>query len=191
MTFQLVVFLSQSGPCGQPMKVPHVIRVPAVATHLVPALLPEALSLGSVPTELPTFAPGDFRNPLRSPSPVFLKTMNKVSSEQVSTTKIQNTKRPGLTVASNTVFSANKEMGSTDESHSHTDYEPKDCYHMETYVESLRESLTQPQFSEQRFLEDVDHDDTALEEMLHNAHRVHVFHSQREGLCVGRSSVSE
>ena len=61
---------------------------------------------------------------------------------------------------------------------------------METYVESFTESLTQPQFSEQRFLEDVDYDDTALEEMLHNAHRVHVYHSQREGLSVGQSSSS-
>ena len=61
---------------------------------------------------------------------------------------------------------------------------------METYVESLTESLTQQQFPEQRFLEDVDYDDTALEEMLHNAHRVHVFHSHREGLSVGQSSSS-
>ena len=51
-------------------------------------------------------------------------------------------------------------------------------------------SLTQPQFSEQRFLEDVDYDDLAFEEMLHNAHRVHVYHSQREGLSVGQSSSS-
>ena len=43
---------------------------------------------------------------------------------------------------------------------------------------------------EQRFLEDVDYDDTALEEMLHNAHRVHVCHSQREDLSVGQSSSS-
>ena len=34
----------------------------------------------------------------------------------------------------------------------------------------------------------MDYDDTALEEMLHNAHRVHVYHSQREGLSVGQSS---
>ena len=61
---------------------------------------------------------------------------------------------------------------------------------METYVESLTESLTQPQFSEQRFLEDVDDDDTAFEEMLYNAHRVHVYHSQRKGLSVGQSSSS-
>ena len=57
---------------------------------------------------------------------------------------------------------------------------------METYVESL----THPQFSEQGFLEDVDYDDTALEEMLHNAHRIHVNHFQREGLSVGQSSSS-
>ena len=63
---------------------------------------------------------------------------------------------------------------------------------METYVESLTESLTQQQFPEQRFLEDVDYDDTALEEMLYNAHGEHVYHSQREGLSVGQSSsVSE
>ena len=36
----------------------------------------------------------------------------------------------------------------------------------------------------------MDYNDTALEEMLHNAHRVHVYHSQREGLSVGQSSSS-
>ena len=61
---------------------------------------------------------------------------------------------------------------------------------METYVESLTESRTQQQFSEQRFLEDVDYDDAALEEMLYNVHRVHVYHSQREGLSVRQSSSS-
>ena len=35
-----------------------------------------------------------------------------------------------------------------------------------------------------------EYDDTALEEMLHNAHRAHVYHSQREGLSVGQSSSS-
>ena len=69
---------------------------------------------------------------------------------------------------------------------------PKNYDLIETYVESFTESLTHPQFSEQGFLEDVDYDDTALEEMLHNAHRVHVCHSQREALSVGQSSsVSE
>ena len=63
----------------------------------------------------------------------------------------------------------------------------------ETFVESYTESLTHPQFSKQGFLEDVEYDDTALEDMLHNAHRVHVYHSQREGLSVDQlsSSVSE
>ena len=36
----------------------------------------------------------------------------------------------------------------------------------------------------------MDYDDAALEEMLHNAHREHVCHSQREGLSVGQSSSS-
>ena len=61
---------------------------------------------------------------------------------------------------------------------------------METCVESLTESLTEQQFPEQRFLEDLDYDDAALEEMLSNAHREHVHHSQREGLSVGQSSSS-
>ena len=51
---------------------------------------------------------------------------------------------------------------------------------METYVESLTESLTQQQFPEQRFLEDVDYCVAALEEMLHNAHREHVNPLWRE-----------
>ena len=51
-------------------------------------------------------------------------------------------------------------------------------------VSSPSESLTQPQFTEPRFLEDVDCDDAALEEMLYNAHRERVYHS------VGQSSSS-
>ena len=71
-------------------------------------------------------------------------------------------------------------MASTDESFSNTSYEPKNYNLKETYVESYTESLTNPQFSEQGFLEDVDNDDAALEEMQNNAHREHVYHSQRE-----------
>ena len=83
-------------------------------------------------------------------------------------------------------------MGSTDESYLLTVYEPKNYDLKETYVESLTESLTPPQLPEQGFLEDVEYDDTALEDMLREAHRVHVYHSQREGLSVGQSSsVSE
>ena len=81
-------------------------------------------------------------------------------------------------------------MESHDESYLPTGYEPKNNDLMETCVESHTESLTQSQFPEQQFLEDVDYDDTALEEMRHNAHRVHVYHSQREGLSVGQSSPS-
>ena len=36
----------------------------------------------------------------------------------------------------------------------------------------------------------MDYDDVALEEMLYNAHREHLCHSQREGLSVGQSSSS-
>ena len=92
--------------------------------------------------------------------------------------------------SSNTAYSAKKEMESYDESYLPTGYEPKSYALMETCVESLIESLTKQQFPEQRFLEDVDYDDAALEEMLHNAHREHVYHSQREGLSVGQSSSS-
>ena len=44
--------------------------------------------------------------------------------------------------------------------------------------------------TEQRFLEDVDYDDAAIGEMLFNAYRKQVYHSQREGLSVGQSSSS-
>ena len=61
---------------------------------------------------------------------------------------------------------------------------------METYVKSLTESLTEQRLPEQLFFEDMDYDDAALEEMLYNAHREHVYHSLREGLSVGQSSSS-
>ena len=50
--------------------------------------------------------------------------------------------------------------------------------------------MTEQWFPEQRFLEDVDHDDAAIGEMLFNAYRELVYHSQREGLSVGQSSSS-
>ena len=81
-------------------------------------------------------------------------------------------------------------MGSTDESFSNTSYEPKDYFLTETYVESLTESMTEQRFPEQRFLEDVDYDDAAIGEMLFNAYREQVYHSQRESLSVGQSSSS-
>ena len=81
-------------------------------------------------------------------------------------------------------------MGSTDESFSNTGYEPKDYFLTETYVEFNQEPMTEQRFPEQRFLEDVDYDDAAIGEMLFNAHREQVYHSQREGLSVGQSSSS-
>ena len=54
----------------------------------------------------------------------------------------------------------------------------------------LMSTLIEQQFSEQRFLEDVDYDDTAFEDMLENAHREHVINSQRERVSVGQSSSS-
>ena len=76
-------------------------------------------------------------------------------------------------------------MGSTDESFSNTGYEPKDYFFTETYVEFSQESKT-----EQRFFEDVDNEDAVIGEMLFNAYREQVYHSQREGLSVGQSSSS-
>ena len=64
-----------------------------------------------------------------------------------------------------------KEMESTDESFSHTGYEPKDYFLTETYVEFNQESMTEQRIPEQRFLEDVDYDDAAIGEMLFNAYR--------------------
>ena len=81
-------------------------------------------------------------------------------------------------------------MGSTDKSFSNTGYEPKDCFLIETYVEFDQESMTEQRFPEQRSPEDVDYDDAAIGEMLFNAYREDVYHSQREGLSVDQSSSS-
>ena len=89
------------------------------------------------------------------------------------------------------VHSAEKGMDSLDDSCSLTGYEPNAYDFKETYVESYTESLTTPRSSPSKGSpEDVEYDDTALEEMLHEAHRVHVYHFQREGLSVGQSSSS-
>ena len=78
-------------------------------------------------------------------------------------------------------------MGSTDESFSDTGYELKDYFLTETYVESLTESMTEQRFPEQWIPEDVDYDDAAIGEMLFNAYREQVYHSQREAcLLVSR-----
>ena len=94
---------------------------------------------------------------------------------------------PHLPVAS--LCTPPKGMDSLDESYSLTGYEPNYDF-KETYVESHTESLTHPQFSKQGFPEDAEYDDAALKDMLREAHRVHVHHSQREDLSVGQSSSS-
>ena len=81
-------------------------------------------------------------------------------------------------------------MDSLDQTYSLTGYEPNAYDFKETYVESYTELLTSPPFSKQGFPEDAEYDDAALEEMLREAHRVHVHHSQREDLSVGQSSSS-
>ena len=83
-------------------------------------------------------------------------------------------------------------MDSLDETYSLTGYEPNAYDYKDTYVESYTELLISPPFSKQGFPEDAEYDDAALEDMLREAHRVHVHHSQREDLSVGQSSsVSE
>ena len=61
----------------------------------------------------------------------------------------------------------------------------------ETYVEPYAELLTSPPFlSKQGFPDGAEYDDAALEDVLHEAHLVHVHHCQREDLSVGQSSSS-
>ena len=79
-------------------------------------------------------------------------------------------------------------MDSLDDSYSLTGYEPNAYDLKENCVESYTESLTTPQFFKQGFPEDAEYEDTALEDMVREAHRVHVYPSQREGLSVGQSS---
>ena len=83
-------------------------------------------------------------------------------------------------------------MDSLDETDSLTGYEPNAYDFKETFVESYTELLTSPPFSKQGFPEDVEYDDAAFEDMLREAHRVQVHHSQREDSSVGQlSSESE
>ena len=62
---------------------------------------------------------------------------------------------------------------------------PRTTYLTQTYVAFNQESAT-----EQRFTEDMDHDDAAISQMLFNAYRKRVDHSAGEGLLSGLSSLS-
>ena len=79
-------------------------------------------------------------------------------------------------------------METADESFTNTNYEPKDYFLTETHAESLTESLTEQRFPEQQSLEDVDDEDAAIGEMLLDAYREQVCHSERDGLSSGLSS---
>ena len=81
-------------------------------------------------------------------------------------------------------------MGSNDKNFSSTGYEPNHYFLTETYVEFNQESVTEQRFPEQRFPEDVAYDDAAIGQMLFNAYRGQVDHSEREGLSSGLSSSS-
>ena len=50
--------------------------------------------------------------------------------------------------------------------------------------------MTEQRNTEKRFVEDVDYDDAAMGEMLFNAEREQVYHSQREMSCQRRQSVA-
>ena len=75
-------------------------------------------------------------------------------------------------------------MDLSDETYLRTGYEPN-AY--EPYTELLD---SPPFFSDKGFPAEADYDDTALEDMLREAHRVHSHHSQREDLSVSLSSSS-
>ena len=83
-----------------------------------------------------------------------------------------------------------KEMGSNDDNFSLTGYELKDYFLTETYVEFNQASVTEQRFPEQWFTEDMDNDDAAIGQMLSNACRREVDHSERESLSSGLSSSS-
>ena len=78
-----------------------------------------------------------------------------------------------------------EELGPPDYRNSSAGYEPNDHFITETYVEVTQESVT-----EQRFTEDLDHDDTVIGQTLFNAYRRRVDHSEGEGLSSGLSSSS-
>ena len=78
-----------------------------------------------------------------------------------------------------------EESGPQDHKHSSTGYEPNDYFLTETYVEFNQESVT-----EQRFSEELEYDDTVIGQMLFNAYRRRVDHSEGEGLSSGLSSSS-
>ena len=82
-------------------------------------------------------------------------------------------------------------MDSSDEFLLTTGHEPNAYDFQETSVEPSTELLDSPPlFSDKVSSADPDYDDAALEDMLHQAHRAHAYHSLREDLSVSLSSSS-
>ena len=87
--------------------------------------------------------------------------------------------------------SCNEGVDASDDLLLSTGYEPKAHDFYETSVEPYTELLDSPPlFSDKVSSADPDYDDAALEDMLHQAHRAHAYHSLREDLSVSLSSSS-
>ena len=87
--------------------------------------------------------------------------------------------------------SCNEGVDASDDLLLSTGYESKARDFYETTVEPYVQLLDSPPlFSDKVSSADPDYDDATLEDMLHQVHRVRVYHSQREGLSVGQSSSS-
>ena len=87
--------------------------------------------------------------------------------------------------------SSKEGVDSTDELLFHTGYEPKAHDFYETTVEPYVQLLNSPALlSNKASTADPDYDDAILEDLLHQAHRAHAYHSVREDLSVSLSSLS-
>ena len=87
--------------------------------------------------------------------------------------------------------SCNESMDSTDGFSLSTGYEPNAYDFKETSVEPHVQLLDSPPlFSDKVSTADPDYDDAALEDMLHQTHRAHAYHSPREDVSVSLSSSS-
>ena len=96
---------------------------------------------------------------------------------------------PALEVRGLQLATHSAHMDSSDEFLLTTGYEPNAYDFKETSVESNTKLLdSAPLFSDKVSSADPDFDDAALEDMLHQAHRAHAYHSLREDLSVSLSS---
>ena len=111
-------------------------------------------------------------------------------SSSVTSRTSCRTSSTSLRFVANLCTPPKKKKDSIDETYSLTGYEPNAYDFKETCVESYTKLLTSPPFSKQGFPEEAEYDDAALGDVLREAHRLQVHHSQREDLSVGQSSSS-